>query len=93
MRANISVHEPKQREDEETPLAFTMEGLNRDQPGALLPWVWAPGWNSNQSVHKFQTETGGPLKGGTAGARLFHPGGSRNRTNTRPVARRRRRGK
>ena len=86
MRANISVHEPKQREDEETPLAFTMEGLNRDQPGALLPWVWAPGWNSNQSVHKFQTEAGGPLKGGTAGARLLHPGGSRNRTNTRPVA-------
>ena len=30
MRANISVHEPKQREDEETALAFTMEGLNRD---------------------------------------------------------------
>ena len=74
MRANISVHEPKQREDEETALAFTMEGLNRTQPGALLPWVWSPGWNSNQSLHKFQTHTGGPLKGGTAGVRLLHPG-------------------
>jgi NADH-quinone oxidoreductase subunit G len=74
MRANISVHEPKQREDEETPLAFSMEGLNRAQPGALLPWVWAPGWNSNQSVHKFQTHAGGPLKGGTAGVRLLQPG-------------------
>ncbi|MDH4041658.1 MAG: NADH-quinone oxidoreductase subunit NuoG [Gammaproteobacteria bacterium] len=74
MRADISVHEPKQREDEETPLAFTMEGLNRNQPGALLPWVWAPGWNSNQSVQKFQTRPGGPLKGGTAGARLLQPG-------------------
>ncbi len=74
MRANISVHEPKQREDEETPLAFTMEGLNRSQPGALLPWVWSPGWNSNQSLHKFQTHAGGPLKGGTAGVRLLHPG-------------------
>jgi NADH-quinone oxidoreductase subunit G len=75
MRADRSVHEPKQPVDEETPLAFTMEGLNRDQPGALLPFVWAPGWNSNQSLHKFQAEAGGALKGGTAGARLLQPGG------------------
>ena len=75
MRANVSVHEPKQREDEETPLAFTMEGLNRTQPGALLPWVWSPGWNSNQSVQKFQDHPGGALKGGTAGVRLFTAGG------------------
>jgi NADH-quinone oxidoreductase subunit G len=75
MRANVSVHEPKQREDEETPLAFTMEGLNRTQPGALLPWVWSPGWNSNQSVQKFQDHPGGALKGGTAGARLLTAGG------------------
>lgn len=74
MRANVSVHEPKQREDEETPLAFTMEGLNRSQPAALLPWVWAPGWNSNQSVQKFQDHPGGVLKGGTAGARLLTAG-------------------
>jgi NADH-quinone oxidoreductase subunit G len=71
MRAHISVHEPKQPEDEESPLAFSMEGLNRAQPGALLPFVWSPGWNSNQSLHKFQAEVGGELKGGTAGARLL----------------------
>jgi NADH-quinone oxidoreductase subunit G len=75
MRANLSVHEPRQREDEETPLAFTMEGLNRAQPGALLPWVWSPGWNSNQSVQKFQDHPGGALKGGTAGVRLLTAGG------------------
>ena len=63
MRADVSVHEPKQPVDEETPLAFTMEGLNRDQPGALLPYVWSPGWNSNQSLHKFQAEVGGALEG------------------------------
>mgnify|MGYP003631293970 CR=1 FL=1 len=74
MRANLSVHEPKQREDEETPFAFTMEGLNRAQPGALLPWVWSPGWNSNQSVQKFQSHPGGALKGGTAGVRLLNAG-------------------
>jgi NADH-quinone oxidoreductase subunit G len=48
-----------------------MEGLNRQQPGALLPYVWAPGWNSNQSLHKFQSEVGGALSGGTAGVRLL----------------------
>ena len=74
MRADISMHEPKQPTDEESPLAFTMEGLNRDQPGALLPYVWSPGWNSNQSLHKFQAEVGGHLRGGTAGARLLLAG-------------------
>ncbi|TDG12963.1 NADH-quinone oxidoreductase subunit NuoG [Seongchinamella unica] len=74
MRADISVHEPKQPEDEESPLAFSMEGLNRWQPGALLPFVWAPGWNSNQSLHRFQSEVGGPLRGGTAGMRLLGAG-------------------
>ncbi|MFT4519383.1 MAG: NADH-quinone oxidoreductase subunit G [Halioglobus sp.] len=84
MRADISVHEPKQPEDEESPLAFTMEGLNRAQPGALLPFVWAPGWNSNQSLHRFQAEVGGPLKGGTAGARLLHSNPSSSVTPTIP---------
>ena len=73
MRADVSVHEPKQPQDDDSPLAFTMEGLNRDQPGALLPFVWSPGWNSNQSLHKFQSEVGGHLKGGTAGVRLLQP--------------------
>jgi NADH-quinone oxidoreductase subunit G len=76
MRADVSVHEPKQPPDNDSPLAFTMEGLNRDQPGALLPFVWSPGWNSNQSLHKFQSEVGGHLKGGTAGVRLLQPGTS-----------------
>jgi NADH-quinone oxidoreductase subunit G len=78
MRADVSVHEPRQPCDEESPLAFTMEGLNRNQPGALLPYVWAPGWNSNQSLHKFQSSVGGPLKGGTTGARLLQAGGLNN---------------
>ncbi|MBN7795647.1 NADH-quinone oxidoreductase subunit NuoG [Parahaliea mediterranea] len=75
MRANVSVHEPKQPEDEESPLAFSMEGLNRDQPAALLSYVWAPGWNSNQGLHRFQADVGGPLKGGPAGIRLLRANG------------------
>ena len=79
MRADVSVHEPKQAEDEESPLAYSMEGLNRSQPGSLLPFVWSPGWNSNQSLHKFQSEVGGALKGGTAGIRLLPAGSSGDR--------------
>ena len=71
MRANISVHEPKQPEDQETPFAFTMEGSNGKQAGALIPFVWSPGWNSNQSVHKFQSKPGGALRGGTPGTRII----------------------
>jgi NADH-quinone oxidoreductase subunit G len=71
MRADISVHEPKQPVDPDTPFSYSMEGVNSKQPGALIPFVWAPGWNSNQSVHKFQSEAGGALAGGTPGKRLF----------------------
>ncbi|MFT5136481.1 MAG: NADH-quinone oxidoreductase subunit G [Arenicella sp.] len=72
MLADISVHEPKQAEDTDSPLAYTMEGINGpNNSGALLPFVWSPGWNSNQALHKFQSEAGGALKGGTAGARLI----------------------
>lgn len=74
MRANVSVHEPQPPADQETPLAWSMEGLNGAQPRPLLPFVWAPGWNSNQSVNKYQSEVGGPLIGGTPGVRLIEPG-------------------
>ncbi|MYD97950.1 MAG: NADH-quinone oxidoreductase subunit NuoG [Gammaproteobacteria bacterium] len=72
MRANVSVHEPKTTVDHETPFSYSMEGLNTgDQPGAVLPYVWSPGWNSNQSVFKFQQEVAGALAGGDPGARLI----------------------
>ncbi len=72
MRADVSVHEPQAREDADSALAFTMEGAAAtDRPGALLSYVWAPGWNSNQSLHKFQAEIGGALRGGTAGKRVL----------------------
>ncbi len=71
MLADVSVHEPKQTEDPESALAFTMEGRTGEQPGSLLPYVWSPGWNSNQSLHKFQSEVGGALSGGTCGVRVL----------------------
>jgi len=77
MRANISVHEPRASQDADTALAFSMEGHHGteagDRPSALIPFAWAPGWNSPQSWNKFQDEVGGHLRGGDAGARLFDP--------------------
>jgi NADH-quinone oxidoreductase subunit G len=71
MHANHSVHEPKTTTDEESPFSFSMEGVSSGQPSALIPFVWAPGWNSNQSATKFQQEAGGALKGGDPGIRLL----------------------
>lgn len=73
MRADVSVHEPQQPTDAQTPLAFSMEGLSRDEPAALKSFYWSPGWNSNQAVQKFQSEVDGPLHGGSNGVKLFDP--------------------
>ena len=73
MYADVSVHEPTQPIDKETPLTFSMEGINFDQPASLTPYYWSPGWNSNQSLQKFKAEVDGPLKGGSAGKRLIEP--------------------
>ena len=79
IRANLSVHEPRQPQDPDTALAFSMEGHNGTQagtrPSALIPYAWAPGWNSPQSWNKFQDEVGGHLQGGDPGVRLIEPSG------------------
>jgi NADH-quinone oxidoreductase subunit G len=67
------MHEPKATIDEESALAFSMEGVNNGENGALIPYVWAPGWNSNQAVTRFQLEVGGRLRGGDPGTRLVQP--------------------
>ena len=74
MRANIEIRERKPPPDPDAPLAFSMEGYYGTRtPPALLPYYWAPGWNSNQqSVQKFKDETG-RLRGGDPGVRLFEP--------------------
>jgi NADH-quinone oxidoreductase subunit G len=72
MRADISVHEPRQPQDKDTMFAFSMEGNN--QPTAArsqIPFAWAPGWNSPQAWNKFQAEVGGHLRNGDPGVRLI----------------------
>ena len=72
MDAHINIHESKALVDDETPFSYSMEGENPgDQAGAVIPYVWSPGWNSNQSAFKFQQEVGGPLHGGDPGYRLL----------------------
>lgn len=73
MNANRTMHEPRPVQDKDSPLAFSMEGQRTGAPPAEIPIFWAPKWNSNQSVNKFQAEIGGPLKGGDPGVRLLQP--------------------
>jgi NADH-quinone oxidoreductase subunit G len=76
-RAIVFVHEPKSTVDDDTALTFSMEGYSgagrEDRPPELLPFAWAPGWNSPQAWNKFQTEVGGALRGGDPGVHLFGP--------------------
>jgi NADH-quinone oxidoreductase subunit G len=72
--ADISVHEPKPPDDQDSPLSFSMEGYDGVPPSALIPRYWAGGWNSVQALNKFQQEVGGLLRGGEPGRRLIEPG-------------------
>lgn len=76
IQANQAVSEPKPLQDEDSPLSFTMEGYKGMPPAPLIPYFWAPGWNSAQAVNKYQQETGGALKGGDPGVRLFEHTGA-----------------
>ena len=87
MLANLNVSEPKPPEDPDTPLSFTMEGFRGIPPASLIPFFWSPGWNSVQSINKYQAEVGGPLHGGDPGKRLFSENetGEREFLNTVPA--------
>lgn len=72
MRANLSVHEPRQPQDPDSAFAFSMEGYagSREQR-QQVPFAWSPGWNSPQAWNKFQDEVGGHLRSGDPGVRLL----------------------
>lgn len=73
MRAKISVHEPKPPDDPDSALSFSMEGYGGQRPASMISFFWSPGWNSVQSVNKYQQEVNGSLKGGDPGIRLIEP--------------------
>jgi NADH-quinone oxidoreductase subunit G len=69
--ANLNVHEPKQPVDDQSVLAFSMEGIPSAKDSTILSATWSPQWNSNQSISKFQDEINGELKQGNTGALLI----------------------
>ena len=73
MSAHVSIDEPMPPNDRDAPFSFSMEGYEGQPPPSLITRFWSPGWNSVQSVSKFQIEAGGPLKGGDPGLRLIEP--------------------
>ncbi|MEO5599521.1 MAG: NADH-quinone oxidoreductase subunit NuoG [Cyclobacteriaceae bacterium] len=73
MLANIHVSEEKPPEDPDSPLSYTMEGFRGQAPSSMIPFFWSPGWNSVQSINKYQEEIGGSLRGGNPGLRLLEP--------------------
>lgn len=86
MKAHQTVFEPRSPADPGTPFGFTMEGYPGQPPSALIPRFWAPGWNSVQSLTRFQEEVNGPLRGGNPGVRLIDPGTGTPRTFQREKA-------
>lgn len=87
MRANISVHEPRQPQDQDSGMSFSMEGISGPtNTTQLIPFAWAPGWNSPQAWNKFQDEVGGSLRAGDPGVRLIEASGSSNYFTSVPVA-------
>ncbi|SDZ52099.1 NADH-quinone oxidoreductase subunit NuoG [Pseudomonas sp. NFIX28] len=76
MRADISVHEPRTPQDQDTAFAFSMEGYSGSaEPRSQVPFAWSPGWNSPQAWNKFQDEVGGHLRAGDPGTRLIESQG------------------
>ncbi len=76
MNAHLNVHEPQPPDDGDSALAFSMEGVQENQPGSLIPFFWSPGWNSVQATQHYMKETGAELRGGDPGLRLFASSGN-----------------
>ncbi|MCB1666504.1 MAG: NADH-quinone oxidoreductase subunit NuoG [Pseudomonadales bacterium] len=74
MQANSHVHEYRQTQDPQSPLSFSMEGVPLQKDASLLSAAWAPGWNSNQAISKFQDEINGELRQGCKGVHLLQSG-------------------
>ncbi len=80
--ADRTVFEPRPPDDPATPFAFSMEGDQNPPPGPLVPRFWWPGWNSVNSLTKFQIEVNGPLQNADPGRRLIEPDGERGNGGT-----------
>jgi len=71
MHADRNVHEGKQPVDDNSVMSFSMEGMLTQKDSSVLATAWAPRWNSNQAISKFQAEINGELKQGHPGVHLL----------------------
>ncbi len=76
MNAHHAVSEAKPPEDPDSGMSYTMEGTRALPPSSMIPFFWSPGWNSVQSVNKYQEEVGAALRGGDPGFRLVKSAGA-----------------
>ncbi|QJC28322.1 NADH-quinone oxidoreductase subunit NuoG [Enterobacteriaceae endosymbiont of Plateumaris braccata] len=80
MLSNINIHEQKQLEDKDTIFNFSMEGnYDSNIKCSHLPFLWHSGWNSLQSLNKFQKEIGISSKYGPTGIKIL------NKYNKKPL--------
>ena len=73
--ADRTVFEPGPEPDPDSPLAFSLEGLQPSQsPDGLRARTWWPGWNSGNGLHKFgeELEALGPAR--HSGVRVLDAG-------------------
>ena len=73
MYAHLAVSESGVSQDPDSPLAFSMEGLQETPPSTLVPFYWFPGWNSVQATYNYLDEPNGSMKGGDPGVMLIEP--------------------
>ncbi|CAI9120037.1 NADH-quinone oxidoreductase subunit NuoG [Brytella acorum] len=86
IRANISVRDIPPPTSPDTPLKSDMEGTyTTDMPATLIPFYQVPGWNSVQSLNKFQQEIGGELRGGDVGVRVIGERGTAGYAGVAPA--------
>ncbi|WP_020412200.1 NADH-quinone oxidoreductase subunit NuoG [Microbulbifer variabilis] len=73
IHAEKQVSENPPLQDPDAPMSFSMEGIHNPNRSPLQANIWSPGWNSNQSIFKFQEEVGGERRGGPSGIRIERP--------------------
>lgn len=53
IQTNLNIHEKSQPQDGDTMFNFSMEGIYRlNKKNIQIPFIWSPGWNSNQALNK-----------------------------------------
>jgi len=71
IHAKTAVTETGIDRDADSPLSFSMEGIQAMPRPSLIPFYWSPGWNSVQAVNKYLDEPNGNMKGGDSGIKLI----------------------